>query len=42
MYGMDTLTKNLESMKKLYEEGRKDAEKIKDWLKIGRIEDVKI
>lgn len=32
-YGLDTLTINKEAMQKLYEEGKKDAEKISDWLK---------
>ncbi len=33
VYGLDTLTKNKEAMMKLYEDGKKDAEKISEWLK---------
>lgn len=32
-YGLDTLTIDKVAMQKLYEEGKKDAEKISDWLK---------
>ena len=32
VYGLDTLTRNKESMLKLYEDGKKDAEKISKWL----------
>lgn len=32
-YGLDTLSINKESMLKLYEDGKKDAEKITEWLK---------
>ena len=33
VYGLDTLTRNKESMQKLYEDGKKDAEVIQKWLK---------
>ena len=33
VYGLDTLTRNKESMMKLYEDGKEDAKKILDWLK---------
>ena len=32
-YGIDTLSKNRESMLKLYEDGKKAAEKIPEWIK---------
>lgn len=32
VYGLDTLTRNKENMMKLYEDGKKEAEKIKEWL----------
>ena len=32
-YGLDTLTIDKEAMTKLYEEGKKDAEKIVEWMK---------
>ena len=32
-YGLDTLSKNREAMLKLYEDGRKIAEKIPEWIK---------
>lgn len=32
VYGLDTLTRNKESMQKLYEDGKKDAEVIQKWL----------
>lgn len=32
-YGLDTLTIDREAMTKLYEEGKKDAEKITEWMK---------
>lgn len=33
VYGLDTLTRNKEAMMKLYEDGRKAAEKIPEWIK---------
>lgn len=33
VYGLDTLTRNKESMLKLYEDGKKDGKLILDWLK---------
>ena len=33
VYGLDTLTRNKESMQKLYEDGKKDAIMIEEWLK---------
>lgn len=33
VYGLDTLTRNKEAMMKLYEDGKKDAEKILNWIK---------
>ena len=32
VYGLDTLTRNKESMMKMYEDGKKDAKKILEWL----------
>ena len=33
VYGLDTLTKNKEAMLKLYEDGKKDAKLILEWIK---------
>lgn len=38
VYGLDTLTRNKESMKKLYEDGKRDAKQIKEWLKSSTVE----
>ena len=38
VYGLDTLTKDKEAMMKLYEDGKNDAIKITEWLKINEVE----